>query len=87
MMTGGEKLWSRIAILSLALRVALMLVLAPRYGAVGAALGWAVVNAPVAIFVSLLCQRRCGVDPSAWSILPNLRMLTHAARAQWATRS
>jgi O-antigen/teichoic acid export membrane protein len=87
MMTGGERLWSRIAILSLALRVALMLVLAPRYGAVGAAIGWAVVNAPVAIFVSLLCQRRCGVDPSAWSILPNLRMLTHAARAQWATRS
>jgi O-antigen/teichoic acid export membrane protein len=87
MMTGGERLWSRIAILSLALRVALMLVLAPRYGAVGAALGWAVVNAPVAIFVSLLCRRRCGVDPSALSILPSLRMLTHAARAQWAPRS
>ena len=72
MMTGGERLWSRIAILSLALRVMLMLYLAPRYGASGAALGWAIVNAPVAICVSLLCRRRCGVDPSALSILPAL---------------
>jgi O-antigen/teichoic acid export membrane protein len=87
MMTGGERLWSRIAILSLILRVLLMLYLAPRYGASGAAFGWAIVNAPVAIWVSLLCRRRCGVDSSALSILPGLRMLTHAARVQLAPRS
>jgi O-antigen/teichoic acid export membrane protein len=86
MMTGGERLWSRIAILSLMLRVLLMLYLAPRYGASGAALGWAIVNAPVAIAVSLLCRKRCGVDPSVLSILPGLRMLTHIARAQLAPR-
>jgi O-antigen/teichoic acid export membrane protein len=86
MMTGGEKLWSRIAILSLAVRVLLMIYLAPRYGASGAALGWAIVNAPVAIAVSLLCRKRCGVDASALSILPGLRMLTNAARAQLAPR-
>src|ERR1700722_19688334 len=68
LMTGAEKLWSRIAILSLVLRVLLMLYLAPRYGAAGAAVGWAIVNAPVAIFVSLLCRKRCRVDPSALSI-------------------
>lgn len=87
MMTGGERLWSRIAILSLILRVLLMLYLAPRYGASGAALGWAVVNTPVAIWVSLLCRKRCGVDPSALSIRPGLRMLARAVRAQLAARS
>ena len=86
LMTGGERLWSRIAILSLAARVLLMLYLAPRYGSTGAALGWAIVNAPVAIWVSLLCRRRCGVDPSALSILPGLRSLIDAARAQLAPR-
>jgi O-antigen/teichoic acid export membrane protein len=87
MMTGGEKLWSRIAILSLALRILLMLYLAPRYGASGAAFGWAIVNAPVAIAVSLVCRRRCGVDASALSIVPVLRKLTHVVRAQLAPRS
>ena len=84
--TGGERLWSRVAILSLVLRILLMLYLAPRYGASGAALGWAIVNAPVAIAVSLFCRRRRGVDPSALSILPGLRMLTQVARAQLAPR-
>jgi O-antigen/teichoic acid export membrane protein len=86
MMTGGERLWSRIAIVSLALRVLLMLYLAPRFGASGVALGWAIVNVPVAVWVSLLCRKRCGVDPSVLSIWPGLRTLTHAARAQLAPR-
>jgi len=72
--TGEEGLWSRIAILSLALRVLLILCLAPRYGATGAAIAWAMVNAPVMIGVSLLCRRRCGVDASALSILPGRSM-------------
>jgi O-antigen/teichoic acid export membrane protein len=84
MMTGGERLWSRIAILSLMVRVLLMLYFAPRYGASGAALGWAIVNAPVAIAVSLLCRKRCAVDPSVWSILSRLPFATHAPRAEAA---
>jgi O-antigen/teichoic acid export membrane protein len=79
MITGGERLWSRIAILSLMLRVLLMLYLAPRYGASGAALGWAIVNAPVAIWVSQLCRTRCGVDPSVLSIFSRWRPATRAA--------
>jgi O-antigen/teichoic acid export membrane protein len=84
LVTGGERLWSRIAILSLILRVLLMIYLAPRYGAAGAALGWAIVNAPVAIAVTLLCRKRCGVDPSALSILPGLRLAAGAASPQSA---
>jgi O-antigen/teichoic acid export membrane protein len=80
MITGGERLWSRIAILSLMLRVLLMLYLAPRYGASGAAFGWAIVNAPVAIWVSQLCRNRCGVDPSVLSIFSRWRPATRDAR-------
>lgn len=87
LMTGAEKLWSRIAILSLVLRVLLMLYLAPRYGAAGAAFGWAVVNAPVAILVSLLCRRRCRVDPSALSIFAGSHLRRHASRLHQAFRS
>ena len=57
-----------------------------RYGASGAALGWAIVNTPVAIWVALLCRKRCGVDPSALAILPGLRTLTQAVRAPSALR-
>jgi O-antigen/teichoic acid export membrane protein len=73
LITGDEKLWSRIAALSLILRIALMSQLAPSYGAVGAAMSWAVVNIPVALAASYLCRRRCGVDPSAFALLAYLR--------------
>jgi O-antigen/teichoic acid export membrane protein len=69
LITGDEKMWSRIAGLSLILRVALMSQLAPSYGAVGAAMSWAIVNIPVAIAASDLCRRRTGVDPSALTLL------------------
>ena len=88
LMTGAEKLWSRIAILSLILRVLLMIYLAPRYGASGAALGWAIVNVPVAVFVSALCRRRCGVDPSVLSTFPRSRTMTQPpSRLQSTLRS
>jgi O-antigen/teichoic acid export membrane protein len=83
---GHEGLWSRIAVMSLALRVALMVYLAPRYGASGAALGWAMVNVPVMIGVSLLCRKRCGVDVSALSILSVRPPRARPAGAQPASR-
>jgi O-antigen/teichoic acid export membrane protein len=73
LITGDEKLWSRIAFFSLALRIALMSRLAPEYGAVGAAASWAMVNIPVAMAASILCRRRCGVDPSALTLLSFFR--------------
>jgi O-antigen/teichoic acid export membrane protein len=73
LITGGERLWSRIAFFSLILRIAIMSQLAPEYGAVGAAASWAVVNIPVAIAASLLCRQRCGVDPSVLALLSYFR--------------
>jgi O-antigen/teichoic acid export membrane protein len=73
LITGDEKLWSRIAASSLILRIALMSQLAPSYGATGAAMSWAIVNIPVAIAASYLCRRRCGVDPSAFALLTYIR--------------
>jgi O-antigen/teichoic acid export membrane protein len=73
LITGDEKLWSRIAFLSLVLRIAIMSRLAPEYGALGAAASWALVNIPVAIAASMLCRRRCGVDPSVLALLSYFR--------------
>ncbi len=66
--TGHEKLYSRVIFCALLARLALLAWLAPRYGAFGAALAWASVNAPVAVGLSLACRSLCGVDPSAMSI-------------------
>jgi O-antigen/teichoic acid export membrane protein len=73
LITGDEKLWSRIATFSLILRIALMSLLASQYGAAGAAMSWAIVNIPAAIAANILCRRRCGVDPSALALLSYLR--------------
>ncbi|HLW93504.1 MAG TPA: lipopolysaccharide biosynthesis protein [Roseiarcus sp.] len=69
LITGDENLWSRVAALSLVLRILIMSRLAPEYGAAGAALSWAIVNIPVAIAAAVLCRQRCGVDPSAFALL------------------
>lgn len=62
--TGHERLYSRVILAALVVRAALLLVLAPRYGALGAALAWAAVNTPVAIGLSILSRRFAAVDPS-----------------------
>jgi O-antigen/teichoic acid export membrane protein len=69
LITGDERLWSRVAALSLVLRILIMSRLAPEYGAAGAAFSWAIVNVPVAIAAGILCRQRCGVDPSALALL------------------
>ncbi|HLH49075.1 MAG TPA: lipopolysaccharide biosynthesis protein [Roseiarcus sp.] len=86
LITGDEKLWSRIAALSLVLRIALMSRLAPEYGAVGAAMSWAIVNIPVAISASLICRRRCGVDPSVASLLSYRRQWRALRASEASTR-
>ncbi len=67
--TGHEKLYSRVIACALVARVALLIWLVPRYGAFGAAIAWAGVNAPVAAGLSALCRSLCGVDPSAASVV------------------
>ena len=67
--TGEERLYSRIVFGALVARVALLALLAPRYGGLGAAASWAVVNTPVAIALVVLCRARCGIDPSVRCLL------------------
>jgi len=68
MMTGGERLSSRISLGALAIRLAATAALATHFGGLGAAVSWALINAPVAVLLSVLCRRRCGVDPSVLCI-------------------
>lgn len=71
--TGQEKLYSRIIGVATVLRVALTCLLAWRFGAVGAAVGWAMINAPLFMLLSAICRREVGVDPSILSVLAPLR--------------
>lgn len=66
--TGHETLYSRVVTLATVGRMALTSVLAVKYGALGAACGWAIVNAPLAMGLAVVCRAVCGVDPSALAI-------------------
>jgi O-antigen/teichoic acid export membrane protein len=66
--TGHEKLYSRIITFATPLRMALAAGLAVKYGALGAACGWAVVNVPLAMALALICRLKCGVDTSVVSL-------------------
>lgn len=71
--TGHEKLYSRVITAATAGRVALSAILAWRFGAFGAACGWALVNAPLAAALVAICRRVCGVDTSIFSVVGYLR--------------
>ena len=66
--TGHETLYSRVVTLATVGRMALTSVLAVKYGALGAACGWTIVNAPLAMALACVCRAVCGVDPSALGI-------------------
>lgn len=68
--TGHERIYSRVIFAATVLRVSLTALLAWRYGALGAACGWALVNAPLFMILSVICRRACGVDTSILSALP-----------------
>jgi O-antigen/teichoic acid export membrane protein len=71
--TGNELIYSRIITLATVARVAFTAVLAWRFGAFGAACGWALVNAPLFMILSVVCRRLCGVDTSILSVLRDPR--------------
>lgn len=62
--TGHERLYARLVAAATPVRLGLSAVLAAKYGALGAAIGWAAVSAPMALGLAALCRRLCGVDPS-----------------------
>lgn len=67
--TGNELMYSRIVTIAMALRVTLTALLAWRFGALGAACGWALVNAPLFMILSVMCRRFCGLDTSILSVI------------------
>lgn len=62
--TGHERLYSRIITTATALRMSITAVAAWKFGALGAAFSWALVNAPLFMLLAAICKRACGVDPS-----------------------
>lgn len=64
LVTGHERLYSRVLFIALVVRVALIVWAAPRFGAFGVAAAWAGVNGPVAIGLAVATRRLTGIDPS-----------------------
>ena len=68
--TGHERLYSWLVSIATLSRLAITAMLATRYGAFGAGVGWAMGAAPFAIALALICRSRCGVDPSVGALWP-----------------
>jgi O-antigen/teichoic acid export membrane protein len=68
---GREKLYLKLVIGALAVRVAALVTLVPAMGILGAAIGVGIAIAPFSAIVAYLCTRDTGVDPSALAILRN----------------
>jgi O-antigen/teichoic acid export membrane protein len=66
--TGHEQFYLRTISIGLVARFLLICLLTPYWGALGAALGTAFVNVPMAVFLAAACRRKCNVDPSVFSI-------------------
>ncbi|MGA8170185.1 MAG: lipopolysaccharide biosynthesis protein [Methylocystis sp.] len=71
--TGHEKLYARVISVATAMRLALTATLAAKYGALGAACGFALINAPLAVGLTIMCRAVCGVDPSIVNIVSRWR--------------
>lgn len=66
---GREKLYLKLVIGALAVRVAALVLLVPSFGILGAAVAVGIAIVPFAGVVAWLCRRDVGVDPSALSVL------------------
>lgn len=84
--TGEEKLYSRIIGFATIARISLTALLAWRFGAPGAAFGWALVNAPLHMALAGICRRKIGVDPSVLSIIARLSVPPRAGASNARAR-
>ncbi len=74
LVTGHERVYSRVLCLALLVRVGLIVWAAPRFGALGVAAAWTGVNAPVAIGLAMASRRLTGIDPSILSLMGRAAM-------------
>jgi O-antigen/teichoic acid export membrane protein len=73
LLTGNEAAYPRIMAWALLARVALIAILGPWLGLMGAAIAWSVSAVGVALALVIACRRRTGVDPSLLSVLTRTR--------------
>ncbi|WP_075217915.1 lipopolysaccharide biosynthesis protein [Mongoliimonas terrestris] len=68
LMTGYENVYSRVLIFSVLARAAALVLLAPAYGTVGAAVAVVAVSVPLSVGFWLFCRVKVGIDPSVIGI-------------------
>ena len=73
LLTGNEGAYPRIMACGLLARVALISILGPWLGLMGAAIAWSVTAVGVALALVIACRQRTGVDPSLLDLLMRIR--------------
>ena len=76
LLTGNEGAYPRIMASGLLLRFALIAILGPIFGLMGAAIAWSVSAVVIALILTVACRRLVGLDPSLGSALPGARSST-----------
>jgi O-antigen/teichoic acid export membrane protein len=73
LLSGHERLHLKILLVFLALKTSLMILLLPRFGLLGAAIGASLSQAIVPVVLCLYIRRTIGIDPSVMGALNYLR--------------
>jgi O-antigen/teichoic acid export membrane protein len=73
LLSGHERLHLKILLVFLALKTSLMILLLPRFGLLGAAVGASLSQAIVPVVLCLYIRRTIGIDPSVMGVLNYLR--------------
>ncbi len=73
LLTGNEGAYPRIMACGLLTRLALIAILGPWLGLMGAAIAWSVSAAGLALALVIACRQRTGVDPSVLSVFARNR--------------
>jgi len=84
LLTGHERLYSRVVVIGLTLRVIALVVLAPRFGAIAAAFSWSACLIGTTIALNAVCRRYVGIDPSVIALLNPANALLAPAAASAA---
>src|SRR5262249_50295685 len=69
LMTGNEGIYPRIMAGGLVLRFALIAILGPLFGLMGAVVAWSISAVAIAVALTIACRFFVGLDPSLNSVL------------------
>jgi len=68
LLTDHESLYSRVVVVGLVVRIVALVIFAPMYGAIAAAIAWSASLIATTVALNLVCRRLVGIDPSVLAL-------------------